>query len=227
MAKAGEIDPWSVDIIDVTDKFLRKLEEAKKMDLRISGRVLLYAAILVRMKSEAIIMEITRNQEVKNDLDTELDKNFLVEKEFQALDFTSNEFLLDDADNFAREVLEVRKAVRKIVTLGDLIEELKKAEEIENRRKKRKKVKKEFVEEPLQYPHPESIEETITKVESEINKILSRVSFTTLFSIVNIKEIDKLVDYYVSVLYLCFRRKINIKQEKIFESDIEISRVFF
>ncbi|MDI9645776.1 MAG: ScpA family protein [Archaeoglobales archaeon] len=224
MAKAGEIDPWSVDIIDVTDKFLRKLEEAKKMDLRISGRVLLYAAILVRMKSEAILLEITRNQEVKDDLEAELDKNFLVENDFQTSEFTSSEFLIDDVDEFARGVLEVRKAVRKIVTLRDLIEELKKAEEIENRRKKRKKVKKETLEEPLQYPHPESMEETITKVETEINKILSRVGFTTLFSIVNTKETDKLVDYYVSVLYLCFRRKINIKQEKIFESDIEISR---
>ena len=52
MAERGEIDPWNIDIVEVTDRFLSELERRKELDLRISGRTLFYAATLLRMKSE-------------------------------------------------------------------------------------------------------------------------------------------------------------------------------
>ncbi|HEY9245376.1 MAG TPA: hypothetical protein VIO11_00870, partial [Candidatus Methanoperedens sp.] len=35
LAENGEIDPWNIDIVEVTDKFLRQVEELEKMDLRV------------------------------------------------------------------------------------------------------------------------------------------------------------------------------------------------
>ena len=52
LAEEGRIDPWEVDIVDATDAFLNRLD---KTDLRTSGRALFYAAVLLRMKSEALI----------------------------------------------------------------------------------------------------------------------------------------------------------------------------
>ena len=52
MAERGEIDPWNIDIVEVTDRFLSELERRKELDLRISGRTLFYAALLLRMKSD-------------------------------------------------------------------------------------------------------------------------------------------------------------------------------
>ena len=52
LAEDGEIDPWDIDIVDVTDKFLERLDEA---DLRTSGRALFYASVLLRMKSDAML----------------------------------------------------------------------------------------------------------------------------------------------------------------------------
>jgi chromatin segregation and condensation protein Rec8/ScpA/Scc1 (kleisin family) len=49
LAKSESINPWDIDIVEITDKFLEKIEEMKIMDLRISGRTLLYASILLRM----------------------------------------------------------------------------------------------------------------------------------------------------------------------------------
>ncbi|HMK46222.1 MAG TPA: segregation/condensation protein A, partial [Methanocella sp.] len=46
MARNGEIDPWNIDIIDIVDRFLRKIEEREKIDLRVSARTLLYASIM-------------------------------------------------------------------------------------------------------------------------------------------------------------------------------------
>lgn len=52
LAKEGEIEPWDIDIVAVTDKFLNALDEA---DLRTSGRALFYASVLLRMKSDVLL----------------------------------------------------------------------------------------------------------------------------------------------------------------------------
>jgi segregation and condensation protein A len=52
LAEDGEIDPWDIDIVAVTDKFLDRLDEA---DLRTSGRALFYASVLLRMKGDAML----------------------------------------------------------------------------------------------------------------------------------------------------------------------------
>ncbi|WP_435151672.1 segregation/condensation protein A [Haladaptatus sp. DFWS20] len=54
LAEDGEIEPWDIDIVDVTDKFLARLDEA---DLRTSGRALFYASVLLRMKSDALLAD--------------------------------------------------------------------------------------------------------------------------------------------------------------------------
>ena len=51
LAEDGEIDPWDIDVVTVTDKFLDRLDEA---DLRTGGRALFYASVLLRMKSDAM-----------------------------------------------------------------------------------------------------------------------------------------------------------------------------
>ncbi|MFB6183824.1 MAG: segregation/condensation protein A [Haloarculaceae archaeon] len=54
MADEGDIDPWDIDIVAVTDEFLDRLDEA---DLRTSGRALFYASVLLRMKGDAMLNE--------------------------------------------------------------------------------------------------------------------------------------------------------------------------
>ena len=51
LAEDGEIDPWDIDVVRVTDKFLEALDDA---DLRTSGRALFYASVLLRMKSDEL-----------------------------------------------------------------------------------------------------------------------------------------------------------------------------
>ncbi|MBV0923752.1 segregation/condensation protein A [Halomicroarcula limicola] len=54
LADDGEIDPWDIDVVRVTDKFLARIDGS---DLRTSGRALFYASVLVRMKSDAMLGE--------------------------------------------------------------------------------------------------------------------------------------------------------------------------
>ena len=54
LADEGEIDPWDIDIVAVTEEFLDRLDGA---DLRTGGRALFYASVLLRMKSDHLLEE--------------------------------------------------------------------------------------------------------------------------------------------------------------------------
>ena len=54
LAKQGKIDPWNVDIVEVTDKYLMHLFQSKAQNLRLTGRTLLFAAILLKLKSNVL-----------------------------------------------------------------------------------------------------------------------------------------------------------------------------
>ena len=54
MAKQGKIDPWNVDIVEVTDKYLTHLFQSKAQNLKLTGRTLLFAAILLKLKSNIL-----------------------------------------------------------------------------------------------------------------------------------------------------------------------------
>lgn len=54
LAEDGEIDPWDIDIVEVTDAFLSKLTE---MDLRTTARALFYASVLLRMKGDQLLSD--------------------------------------------------------------------------------------------------------------------------------------------------------------------------
>jgi len=54
LAEEGEIEPWDIDIVQVTDAFLAKLDET---DLRTTGRALFYASVLLRMKSDGMLAD--------------------------------------------------------------------------------------------------------------------------------------------------------------------------
>ncbi|ESP87472.1 segregation and condensation protein A [Candidatus Halobonum tyrrellensis] len=60
LAEAGEIDPWDIDVVEVTDAFLNALDES---DLRTGGRALFYASVLLRMKSDAMLGDDQQEEE--------------------------------------------------------------------------------------------------------------------------------------------------------------------
>jgi segregation and condensation protein A len=108
LAKNGKIDPWNIDIVQVTDTFLNKIEEIQKMDLRISGRTLLYSCVLLRMKSTELF----------------LGEEEVLEEFYDEEDSYEEEF---DINEFNMPLLPVRRSARRPVTLKELIDELKKA----------------------------------------------------------------------------------------------------
>jgi segregation and condensation protein A len=208
MARRGEIDPWNVDVVDVTDKFLKKLEELKQLDLRISGRVLLYAAILVRMKSEVIVEEEDEGEEEVFDIFIGLDEPF--------------EEVTDVPETFLKT--SVRRRVKRHTTLEELVKELKKAEVLEKRRRERQKAGnirlRKQVSEMMSIPHEEFIEETVEKMERRLKRMLNGGNFITLSQLISSNGLDP-VSTFLSLLYLAYRKKVYLRQKQMY-GDIEI-----
>ncbi len=242
MAKKGEVDPWNIDVIEVADRFLEKLEKAQKLDLRISGRVLLYAAILIRMKAEILAEEALRTKaepEEPEFIPDEIEFHSFFDDDFDSYtwsepyeesspisDLEIEEFIGD-------EIIETlitgqRKKVRRFTTLKDLIHELKMAETVEKRRRRKKRRStdsNDTVKRALETPHEENIEETIAMVEEELKRLFRIKNMLYFSEIIKGKDIKEKVSYYISILHLAFRRKLEISQKKIYDEDIEIKPI--
>jgi segregation and condensation protein A len=67
-----EIDPWNIDIVELTGKYMEQIRRAEELDLRLSGKTYLVATILLRMQSESFfIEEKTAEEEELEELDFE------------------------------------------------------------------------------------------------------------------------------------------------------------
>jgi segregation and condensation protein A len=227
MAKKGEIDPWNIDVVDVAARFLEQLEKAQKLDLRISGRVLLYAAILIRMKAEILSQEASRVKEEKEPelIPDEVDFGEFFETHTYGPEYEGYE--VSNADTVGDELIDSlmavqRKTTRRFTTLKDLIRELQMAENVEKRRRIRKRVEREeAIKQTLETPHEEDIEDILIKVENELLKLFRYKDLLYFSEVVRGKEKEKLT-YYLSILHLAFRKILEVRQERLFEADIEL-----
>ena len=130
MARSGKIDPWNIDIVDLYDKYMARLSELKIKDLISVGRALLFASILLRLKSNIIegisLEDLEPQQEEFFD-----DDGFEADYEPEQLQLPSSNVVSFD------EVLQRRTSVRlnrsRSVTLKDLIRHLEFYEQIEKK----------------------------------------------------------------------------------------------
>ena len=57
LIKSNEIDPWDIDIGQLTQKYIGMIKQLKEFDFKISGKALLAAAVLLRIKSSRLVGE--------------------------------------------------------------------------------------------------------------------------------------------------------------------------
>ena len=57
LVKNEEMDPWDIDISMLAKSYIEAIKKLKELDLRISGKMLLAAAILLKIKSNKLLNE--------------------------------------------------------------------------------------------------------------------------------------------------------------------------
>ena len=121
-----QLDPWDINITILTEKYLEKIEQFEEADFFVSSKVLLAAALLLRIKSEILL-----NTYIKS-----IDEILFGKKE-------KKKHVLEriELDEEIPELIPRSPIPRyKKVTLKELIKSLNKAITTENRR-----IKKEII----------------------------------------------------------------------------------
>jgi segregation and condensation protein A len=74
------MDPWDIDVTSLTQAYIKSVKEMKEHDLRISGKVLLAAAILLKIKSSHFIdSDIANLDRLLNQTEEEIGDDFFEE----------------------------------------------------------------------------------------------------------------------------------------------------
>lgn len=221
MAKQGEIDPWNIDIVKVADQYLKAVAELKESDLKITGKTLLYLAILLRMKSDQLA-GINYLNPPEEFLDELLEPDFM--DSGKAIQPKLRFYSLD-------EVIKRRTSTKqpriRTVTLTDLIRELQKYEELEKRRSLQEKVEKVSNRRMMDYAdftaddieemaHEEFIEDTILSLRNILERILLHQEAVSLTEIVEEGKIDK-ISAFLALLFLAARGDVSMHQENFYE----------
>lgn len=210
MAEQGEIDPWNINIIEVTDKFFAEMEKEEVLDLRLSARTLLYAATLLRIKSD-YLKETDWNEDRGDDpdlYDGEKGEGNLAHV------FQNPVFLLEHEINRRLERKNMRK---QPITLYDLINLLRNAEKEERRRQRDPWVLDGLVysDEVVSIAHEETYHESAEEVLTCCVECASNGNKVTLSDIAG-KLSWPPVHVYIPLLFLMHEGQILISQDTFF-----------
>jgi segregation and condensation protein A len=218
LAERGEVDPWNIDIVDVTDKFLAELERRKELDLRISGRTLFYAATLLRLKSEYID---GFDDEGDDDLEGEDDDDLFIDLDFDFDPGTAAEPMLRLEREIQRRL--GRKSLRKRppVTLYELIKQLKTAEKEQRRRQRRRApVAKEpdldlKAEDVVGLAHDEGYQKAVSVVMDGYMHAIQHEGVLTLADLSTRMGWNRR-EVYIPLLFLMLEGKLALWQDEFF-----------
>ena len=73
LVQEHKLDPWDVDIEKLADVFIKRVREMEELDLRVSGRTVLSASVLLRMKSDYVLNGNGSNKVTEEELQDVLD----------------------------------------------------------------------------------------------------------------------------------------------------------
>ena len=179
LVREGKLDPWNIDIVDLYDKYMKRISELKQDNLRSVGKAILFSSTLLKIKSD-ILQGISINDFDPEPMDYFEDDNF--ETDYEQMQIPTNNIVSFD------EVLQRRTSVRlnrkRNVTLKDLIRHIQFYEDLEKKyaiksaldRKERRVRNYSSLKaaEIKELAHEEYVEEVVEKMRQNLCQILSR-----------------------------------------------------
>lgn len=222
MARQGKIDPWAVDIVEVADMFSAHLFQSKAQNLRYSSRVILYAALLLKMKADILDgMDITE----------------IIPQDAPEVDGWDDGFMSDDemyipTNNVAsfEDVLQRRTSVRlnrnRVVTLRDLVRQLEfyaqmdKKAEIESAKKRAQQARRSrdlsrlTPADMVNLAHEEDYKLGASILRNNLTEILNREDRIELNEL-TLLGMDR-ITAYISLLFLVTEGEYTLNQEHFY-----------
>jgi segregation and condensation protein A len=197
------IDPWDVDLVKLTESFLKFIKNIEELDFRIPAKVIFVAAILLRLKSDNLsIFEEEDTSEMLKE-----------QKPFAELGIDPNLVQLG---------YPMKRIPKRQVTLDELVTALRKALAVKERKTERVIVARGQLENIG--TDEEDLTKKIENMMKEIEELTGRTQGKVEFSkIVKQWKREKIIDKFIPLLHLESDKKIECDQEDYFK-EILISR---
>ncbi len=128
--KKEEMDPWDVDISSLAKRFLEMVKQLKEMDFKISGKIILAAAILLRLKSNKLLTDDLGELDRLIAMSEQTEEEFYDELEHQYLEKGR---IVTDEEKF-KLVPRTPQPRKRKVSVFDLVEALQQALDVKKRR---------------------------------------------------------------------------------------------
>ena len=196
------INPWDIDIEKLTDSFLKYIEDLKLVDFRIPAKVVVVAALLLKLKAESLFPRSNVPQEFQVETPSNLDEFLQLRMKLSGLNLSP----------------PMERLPKRAVTLEELVNALRKAIKVNEKKDTRKRTLGRRIANNINLEE-EDIETRINRLMNEIDGFLSKlkgnkVGFT---KIVENWEREEIVKHFLPLLYLSSRGKVETDQEEFFK----------
>ena len=228
MVKEHKLDPWNIDIIDITDKYLAHCCDMKADNLRITGRTYLFASVLLNMKSK--ILDGVSVLQFQDEPEPEYDEDgFIAEYTDEDEDYYSQTSNVQSIEDVLQRRTSVRLNRNRVVTLTDLIRQLKfyekldREKSIKNAHERAKQhvtnLKKFTPDDIINLAHEEYIEDCVLKLKDNLEQIFENNEKVELNEL-TLLGMDR-VSAYIALLFLTADTDYELYQER-FYSDLYV-----
>lgn len=191
----SRIDPWDVDIILISDVFMKKVRELKNLNLAVQANVILAAAILLKYKSEYLRAITTEEQTLMTDYPAEVS--------------------MPDGEEIPQLMLVSRIPPKRQITLDELLGEMENIIKYDDESYAR--VPRGTVNETIDFLiSEEDIEKKISDVLEKIRENSDETGWSLFSSIIQNRSNLEIIQTLVYVLHLTQKGTVDVKQDKMF-----------
>lgn len=194
LVKTKKLDPWNIDIVEITSHYLEQIRKMEMLDLRIPANLILAAAILIRFKSEALRFE-------------------------EEAPIPAEEVYVEEgSEPEAIPMLELKTRIppKRMITLDELLSAMEKV--FEEQKKREEKAKIPVIPKVINIQLPTfNIEEKMAQLYEKILSCKDSEGLATFSSIIPSKDPYEVVITLLPLLHLAQDGKIDIFQEKFFD----------
>jgi segregation and condensation protein A len=207
LIRTEQMDPWDVDVSLLAEKFIDLLKEMQKMDFRLSGKIILAAALFLKIKSDKLLKEdIAMLNNLINPVESQEDLLGLI-------DGMPNEFEIPGE----RPVLAFRSPQprKRKVSIYDLVNALEKALEFDSKRSVRRVLSSKHVAVKVPVKNRD-VTLVMNDVYKKIEKKMRNLKVITFSELIDNDSKEEKLYIFVPLVYLDTQRRIDIEQPQHF-----------
>jgi segregation and condensation protein A len=195
LISSNSIDPWNIDLVSLSDAFIKKVREMEKMDFVIQANVILAASILLKYKSN--YLKLLSYQTELTEFDQQPDEVSFGAEEFPQLAFSS------------------RIPPKRQITLEELIGEMERIIKYDDM--ERVRIPRGSIVETIDMELPEQdIERDMGRILQLVRENTDQEGWSMFSRVVRSADIRETVYTLLCLLHLVQSGSVDIRQDEMF-----------